>query len=155
MLSSRLTFFAKFIRGPLFTIIVGAMVVPAVLAMDPDSNAQPLSPGLRLGLLGFWLLTSGVVLFFSVRLKRVEVRDDGRLYVSNYVREWAITPNDILSVRQNRWVRSRPIRVQLRYEVGGLGSHFVFIPVRRATFRLWREDVLVEELRKYAETVYT
>jgi hypothetical protein len=94
------------------------------------------------------------ILRFAIPLKRVELRD-GRLYVSNYRREWEIAPNDILSVRQSRWVNSRPIRVQLRYDVEGLGSRFMFIPPSRARLKFWREDPQVEELRRFAETVQT
>ena len=154
MLSSRWTFFVKYIHGPLMILIIGSVLGPVAFANDyRDSGGAPMPPVFRWIFLGAFAALCVGILRFAVRLKRVELRN-GHLYVSNYLREWEIAPRDILSVRQNRWVNSRPIRVHLRYNIEGLGSRFVFIPRRRATFKFWREDPQVEELRRYAETVH-
>jgi len=152
MLSSQWTFFVKFIFGPLWIVL---FAIPAtMLAVTPGAFDPPPPPEVRWIFPAIWILFVAGILRFSVPLKRVEIRG-GRLYVSNFIREWEILPRDIVSVRQRRWVNSRPIRVQLRHDVDGLGTGFTFIPRTRLRLRFWREDPQVDELRRFAETVHT
>ena len=155
MLSSRWTYFVKFIFGPLWIVLLGTSALAAVIAPQEvfrDARSEP-PPGLQWVVVTIWLIGSAGILRFTMPLKRVELRD-GRLYVSNYRREWEIVPRDIVSVRQNRWVNARPIRVTLRHDVDGLGSSFTFVPPTRPMFfRFWREDPQVDELRRFAETI--
>lgn len=156
MLSSRWTYFLKFIFGPFWIVLLGAFALAAVIAPDQvfsGPRGEPAPPGLQWVIVVIWAIGSAGILRFTMPLKRVELRD-GRLYVSNYRREWEIVPRDILSVRQNRWVNARPIRVTLRHDVDELGSAFTFIPpTRPMRFRFWREDPQVDELRRFAETI--
>lgn len=156
MLSSRWTYFLKFLYAPLWMLAMGFILWPVVFQANEFRGVHGESlPSVIPWIFGaVWVIGCVGILRFASPLKRVELRN-GRLYVSNYRREWEIAPNDILSVRQSRWVNSRPIRVQLRYDVEGLGSRFMFIPPSRARLKFWREDPQVEELRRFAETVQT
>lgn len=152
MLSSPWTFFIKYIFGPLWIVL---FAIPAMmLAVTPSAFDPPPPPAVRWIFPAIWIVAVAGILRFNVPLKRVEIRD-GRLYVSNFVREWEILPRDIESVRQKRWVNSRPIRVRLHHDVDGLGTGFTFIPRTGLTLRFWREDPQVDELRRFAETVHT
>jgi hypothetical protein len=156
MLSSRWTYFVKFVFGPLWIVLLGAVALAAVIAPQTvlsGPRGEPAPAGFQWIIVVIWAIGSAGILRFTMPLKRVELRDS-RLYVSNYRREWEIVPRDILSVRQNRWVNARPVRVTLRHDVDGLGTSFMFIPPRRALFfQFWREDPQVDELRRFAETI--
>jgi hypothetical protein len=151
MLSSRWTYFLKYIFGPFWILSFGAVALTVMLAPESGLNVggDGLPPAARWLLVVVWIVASIGILRFTVPIKRAELRGE-RLFVSNYFREWEIFPSDIESVRQNRWVNARPIRVRLRREVDGLGTKFDLIPPQRAQLRFWREDPQVEQLRQFA-----
>jgi len=155
MLSSRWTFAVKYILGPFWILCLSVFALTLTLAPDlafKDAPGGPPPLGIRWLFLGLWALASAGILRFTLPIKRVEMRA-GRLFVSNYFREWEIFPSDVDSVRQNRWVNARPIRVRLRRQIDGLGSRFDFLPPHRAMLRFWREDPQVEQLRRFADGV--
>jgi hypothetical protein len=156
MLSSRWTYFLKFIFGPLWILLLGSFALAAVIAPQTvfsGPRGEPPPPGFQWIVVVIWAIGSAGILRFTMPLKRVELRE-GRLYVSNYRRDWELVPRDILSVRQSRWVNGRPVRVTLRHDVDGLGASFTFIPPTRAPFfRFWRDDPQVDELRRFAGTI--
>lgn len=156
MLSSRWTFSVKYIVGPSWIVCFGILVSALTLAPGgplSEGRAGSPPPGMRWLFLVIWVVGAIGILRFTFPIKRVEMRA-GRLFVSNYLREWEIFPSDIESVGQNRWVNSRPIRVRLRREVDGLGTRFDFIPPQRAMLRFWREDPQVEPLRRFADGIH-
>ena len=154
MFSSRWTPIVKFAIGPLWILFFAKLAwsVPRDITFDSVRSSAPTA--VRWLAIAIWIVVSAGILRFTLPLKRVEVRDD-RIIVSNYFREWEISPREIADVRQNRWVNGRPIRVQLRHEVDALGSAFMFMPstLRRRAF--WRESPEVNELRMLAETLRT
>lgn len=155
MLSSRWTYFVKYIVGPFWILAFGIVALTLMVAPDGGlrvGRAVPPPPGFQWLFLVIWTVATIGILRFTLPIKRVELRA-GQLFVSNYFREWEIFPSDIESVRQNRWVNARPIRVRLRREIDGLGSRFDFIPPQRAMLRFWREDPQVDQLRRFAEGV--
>ena len=155
MLSSRWTYFVKYFVGPFWILSFGVVALTLTFAPEPALNGGrggPPPPEVRWLCLVIWIVATIGILRFTFPIKRVEMRA-GRLFVSNYFREWEIFPSDIESVVQSRWVNSRPIRVRLRREVDGLGTRFDFIPPRRVMFRFWREDPQVEQLRRFAEAI--
>lgn len=93
----------------------------------------------------------GVLLWTTLPLKKVSLAPDGSLIVSNYVREWTVPASLIVDVRQNRWIRMRPITIRLRWDPG-CGTRIVFAPPQRwkNRFLFWREDPEVQELRDLA-----
>jgi len=149
-LSSRWTYFVKYILGPFWILTFGAVALTLAFAPGEwqDGRGGP-PPEFRWIFPIIWIVATFGILRFTFPIKRVEMRD-GRLFVSNYVREWEVFPSDIESVAQNRWVNSRPVRVRLRREIDGLGIRFDFIPPHRARLRFWREDPQVEQLRHFA-----
>jgi hypothetical protein len=151
MLSSRWTYFVKYILSPFWILTFGAIAL--TLAFAPGAweggRGGPPPPELRWLFPAIWIVMTIGILRSTLPIKRVELRD-GRLFVSNYFREWEIFPSDIESVAQNRWVNARPVRVRLRREIDGLGTRFDFIPPQRARLRFWREDPQVEQLRQFA-----
>lgn len=152
MLSSRWTYFVKYIVGPFWILSFGIVVLALIFAPGGEfqnGRGGPPPPELRWLFPVIWIVATVGILRSTLPLKRVELRE-GRLFVSNYFREWEIFPSDIDSVVQNRWMNSRPIRVRLRREVDGLGTRFDCIPPHRARLRFWREDPQVEQLRQFA-----
>lgn len=151
MLSSRWTYFVKYILGPFCILTFGAVALTLAFAPGAWAGGRggPPPPELRWLFPAIWIVMTIGILRSTLPIKRVELRD-GRLLVSNYFREWEVFPSDIESVAQNRWVNSRPVRVGLRREIDGLGTRFDFIPPQRARLRFWREDPQVEQLRQFA-----
>ncbi|MEP7066893.1 MAG: hypothetical protein ABI889_12725 [Gemmatimonadota bacterium] len=90
-LSSRGTFFYKLV----FPAIWIAVFLPSVYAAS-QSAVQRGSIGrpLAFSMEAAWLLVTIVVLYSTIPLVRVELRD-GRIYVSNYRREIEIRHTDI------------------------------------------------------------
>jgi len=144
-LSSAWTWFYKLFFGPIW--ILGFGLLTWLVVDDRLSSATP--PEVRGMFVLGWLAGVAMVLWLVPPLKHVALRD-GRLRVSNYLRSWDIPLGQIAEVRQNRWVKMRPIRVRLRQEVAGLGSSFTFMPPARVRIAFWREDPEVEELRALA-----
>lgn len=154
MLSSRWTYFVKYILGPFYILAFGAfgLTFAFVPGWWDGGRGGPPPPAFRWLFPIIWVVATIGILRFTFPIKRVELRH-GRLFVSNYFREWEIFPSDIESVVQNRWLNSRPVRVRLRRDIDGLGTRFDFIPPQRARLRFWRDDPQVTQLRQFADVI--
>jgi hypothetical protein len=98
------------------------------------------------GFFAAWLAVTAFILWTSVGLKRVRV-DERRLYVSNYLREISVPFTAIADVKQNRWLRHRPVTIYFK-EATGFGDRVTFMPKQRLNF--WSVDPTVSELRRLA-----
>jgi len=146
----------KFVLPPIWIVIVGyaswqLWSNPETVFVDREVGAA--TAALRWLLLAL-LAASLVVLFaFVVPLKRVRLTPEG-LLVSNYIREITVPFRDIERVRQNWLPTFRLVALDLRTDTA-LGRRAIFMPAvpRRTAFwrpDYWREDDLVDELRRLA-----
>jgi hypothetical protein len=156
MLSARWTYALKYILGPLWIVLFGTAAIVAAIAPHTLVSSTGSAPpaGSQWIFLAIWIVAAIGISRFLIPLKSVELRD-GRLYVSNYFREWELFGRDIESVKQSLWMNARPVRVRLRHDVDGLGSSFTFVPPSHRGLRFLREDPQVAELRRFAETVHS
>jgi len=146
-LSSRWTFFFKFLFGPLwiggFAAGTATLWIHAWLG-DPG-NAAP--PGLRWGFLAATVLGSAFIYWSCIRLK--EVRMDSRfLYLSNFSREIQVPLSQIVDVREFRLDNSHPITLTFSPPTE-FGSRIVFMP-RIRLIGLWSSHPVVGRLREAA-----
>ena len=147
-LSSAWTFSAKFVFPIVW--ISGFGLGTILLWMDSfhyKSNAPP-PPQLKFIFLMAWAIGSTLILWVNAGLKRVSI-GEGCLRVSNYVREIFIPLTEIVDVKQNRWINSRPITIYFR-EPTEFGDAVKFIPKQRFRITFWRVDPLVDELKRLA-----
>jgi hypothetical protein len=151
-LSSGWTFFYKY----LFPVVwIGGFAIGARVAID--NGGVSMSDGWRDGappdmvwiLLLVGLIGVASTVWLTAPLKRVQVDDAGDLVVSNYLHEWRVPVSLITEVKQNRWLKMRPITLRLRADMG-CGTSVMFMPPSRLRFRFWQEDPEVEELRQLA-----
>lgn len=151
-LSSGWTFLYKY----LFPVVwIAGFAIGARLAVYdggasiPDGWRDGAPPDVLWILLLVGLVGVALAVWFTAPLKSVRVGDDGDLVVSNYLKEWRIPVSMITEVKQNRWLKMRPITVQLRADMG-CGTRVVFMPPWRFRLLFWHEDPEVEELRELA-----
>ena len=138
-LSSLLTFTHKFVFPTIW--LGGFGLGTALLVIDPPRDGP--SP-----LLFVAALIVGAAMFFrwGFSLKKVTAAEGG-LVVSNYRRKVFVSYGQISSVRENKWINSRPISVELRSPTA-LGSSFVFVPYWALV--LWSDHPLATFLREQA-----
>lgn len=150
-LSSAWTSFYKFLLPLILTGAFAAGLRRALEERGVYSGTSAAAPPIDLILIGaLMILGIAATIVFCAPLKRVRVSDDGEsLLVSNYVQEWKVPVALISDVRQNRWLKLRPITVHLRIDPG-CGKRVMFMPPLRMNFLFWREDPEVEELRALA-----
>lgn len=135
--------------------LAAAIVLNPVWRGTPASTVNPVtgqaSPSLARLIIPFVLAALAIAIWTTMRYKRVRLDDDGTLVVGGWFHEWRVPASLITDVRQRRWLRSRPITVRLRSDVG-FGTRFTFAPPQRwlAHWMFWREDPEVEELRTLA-----
>lgn len=146
--SSRATFFMKFVFPALWILGCGAASI-AALASERASprGASSMFTG-AWDIVVIWLVCSAILLWFCAPLKRIRLRH-GRLLASNFRTEIEILPGDIERVTQNKWVNLRPITLHLRRD-GALGRHLTFIPPSHVIVAFGQSDRLVSSLREFA-----
>ncbi|MGZ4973724.1 MAG: hypothetical protein ACXWDN_13265 [Limisphaerales bacterium] len=146
-LSSAWTFWTKFIFPAVWISAVGIGTVLLWLGDLVDrNNASPPSQT-KFVVLGVWILGTTFILWISAGLKRVRM-DERQLYVSNYLREISVPFSEIIDVRQDRWINSRPITIYFR-DATEFGGRATFMPKWRIQL-FWRTDPVVSEIRRLA-----
>lgn len=146
--SSRATFFLKFVFPTLWIIGFGAASVGALRGRLTAAAGQPQRVAAFWVIVGVWLLCSIVLLWFCAPLKRIRMRD-GKLLASNFRSEIEIHPADIERVTQNKWVTAQPITLYLRTPTA-LGSRITFIPPSHVILTFSQSERLVSGLRAFA-----
>ncbi len=145
IVSSRGTYFYKFIFPTFWIILFGIMPYEAIFGPHELASKNATSAGI---IAATWIVGSALLLRVAAIVLRVQYRD-GRLYASNFRREIEIRPGDIESVTQNKWINVRPITIHLRSDLG-FGRRIRFIPPARVIYAFWKEDPIVDELREFA-----
>jgi len=150
-ISSAWTFSTKYVFPAIWIMVCGQLVVSLFLnhgklVFDGVKGAIPAS--VEYMFLVMFLIGAATIFWISMPLKRVRLAD-GTLLVSNYIEEWRIPVTLIERVSQNRWVKSRPITIRFRADLG-CGTSVKFMPRHRWRVRFWREDPEVNELRRLA-----
>ena len=118
------------------------------LSMFLDAFEGPAPPPKWIFLFA-WVAGSVFIWWSCVRLKAVSV-DDNFLYVSNYLKETAISLSDIHDVAENRWVNIHPVTIQLKAS-SEFGDKIVFMPTARS-FAFFSSHPVVSELKELARS---
>jgi hypothetical protein len=141
-LSSKWTFFLKFVFPPLIALIYGGGILafrywPPKTRMLWEAAAS-------------WAFGVGLVVWVVAPLKRVRLVDNTTLLVSNFRSEIAIPVTEVERVSQDQWLRNgRPITLHLRSETL-FGRRVMFIPPLRQQRAFGRESEVVDEVRQLA-----
>lgn len=143
-ISSRTTFVYKFIFPAIWIPLFGFVAYVALNAGRSGSGEKTVG----IVMVSAWLIVSAFLLRLVISLRRVQLRD-GRIYASNYRREIEIAPGEIERVTQNVWMNVRPITLHLRHETS-FGRRIRFLPPSRVIFTFWKEDPIVDQLRRFA-----
>jgi hypothetical protein len=143
-ISSRTTFVYKFIFPAIWIPLFGFVAYIALNAGRSGTGDRTVGIIMATA----WLVVSALLLRLVLSLMRVQLRD-GRIYASNYRREIEIVPGEIERVTQNIWMNVRPITLHLRHETS-FGRRIRFLPPSRVIFTFWKEDPIVDQLRRFA-----
>ncbi|RXH18269.1 hypothetical protein EAS54_13105 [Bradyrhizobium guangzhouense] len=148
-LSSAWTFCAKFVFPALWISGFGMGTILLWLDLMHGKNNELPPPGV-IFVGGVWIVGSAFELRAAGCLKRVLI-DERELFVSNYFREICIPFSDVIDVRQNCWVRSRPITIYFG-DATEFGDRVTFIPKLRSPLQFWcaDPDPVVDDLRRLA-----
>jgi hypothetical protein len=141
-ISSRLTFFYKFILPAIF-----AIGLINTLLTGNARNLDPTMPPYFVPVIGLVFLAWSLWLGWPV--KKVSIFGD-KLYVSNYRGEIAVPISEIVDVRGNILSDSQRITIYLRNETE-FGSKIVFLATYRWSGR-WSTHPIVEELLALANS---
>jgi hypothetical protein len=125
-LSSSITFFYKWVFDPVW--ILGCGFVTCMLWLDAfrDRAGNPPDEWIKLLILVGLIAGSAFGIWFSMRLKRVQV-DDEAIYVSNYLSEYRIPFIEISHITNNYLYRPQTVTIHLRNS-SPFGNRIVFIP---------------------------
>ena len=148
-LSSRFTFFAKYVAPVLWIAGVGLLTLRAFL--HPPS---PIDSGIAVTalnaikwlLLIAWSLGSVDVVRHAIPLRRVRV-DGDFLLISDYFREVRVPIEELVDIYQDK--RSSTITLGFKGP-SPLAGIVKFIPARPRDLLVWRDDHAAEELRRLA-----
>jgi hypothetical protein len=92
---------------------------------------------------GVWFLLRSAIPFKRVRL------DGKKLLVSNYLVEREIPINQVAEVKQHCWSGLREVIITFRTSTP-FGTRIAFIPQGFFQVMFWKEDKIVDELRRLA-----
>ena len=141
ILSSSLTVFFQAILPAALLLAFGWWALVSLLPSQTGTAGDEM----KLLVLLTGLLMLPALYWFSFRLKKVAV-DDRHLYVSNYVREIAISLSDIESVSESWLIGPKLIYIGLKAE-SLCGRKIVFAPPVRL-FSQFRHHPVADELKQ-------
>jgi hypothetical protein len=139
-LSSRLTFFDKFIFPTVWSLGFAGGTLAMFMSRDPNNRGAAV---------GFAAATLIGTLFLSavcLPLKTVIAAQDG-IVVSNFVRQIEIPYHQIASVDENKWLSTRVTTIWLNAD-SAFGQKIRFQPYTQFTLGFWRDHPAVVLLRE-------
>jgi hypothetical protein len=125
-ISSAQTFFRKWVFSPLWIGGFGLGTCALWLGTFHGRNGLPPPEFVKWAFLAAWLIGSGFILWFSGRIKQVDV-DEEALYVWNYGSEVRIPLAEVSHFTQTYMSHASTITIHLR-SVSPVGQRIVFIP---------------------------
>jgi hypothetical protein len=142
-LSSRLTFFYKFIFPAFWIVFVGVFTITVSLSQGSPTEMKLFPPTIWiLGLVVLWVLA----MEFPLRSVRVE---GTHLHISNYLREIVVPVASVTKVTENRWVNIHPVTIYFLSETD-FGKSIVFMPkVKLMLF--WGSHPVVRQIEQMAD----
>ena len=144
-ISSRTTFVYKFIFPAIWIPLFG---FAAFLALSAGNIGAGANKTVAMVMAASWIIGTALLLRLVIPLMRVQLRD-GRIVASNYRREIEIAPTEIERITQNVWINVRPITLHLRNDTS-FGRRIRFLPPSRLILAFWKEDPIVDQLRRLA-----
>jgi hypothetical protein len=134
--STNLTLFYKFFVPVFWIVFFGSMTIAAFVYDNAFYGEIPGGP-FRIGLVTFFI--SGVIMFLFtlMRLKRVEMGNDG-MYVTNYFKHLRCPYEDIEKIAESEFLFFKVVTVHLRAK-GTFGKKFTFLASRDRYAEFWRK----------------
>jgi len=146
-ISSRMTFFFKYIFAPIWIFGFGAGTLALFMGEAQTASGGPPSLGDQLFFAAVWVVGTISIILIVRPLKRVRL-DDEALLISNYRREIRVPLSQIAEIKQNVWLNTRPVTIIFRGETE-FGRRVQFIPPSKmGRWKFWNEDPIVVELRE-------
>lgn len=145
--SSQLTLFFKVFVPTIWISFFGT--IGAFLLFTGDGQANNLTmtlgaPVFSIIILLFLLIGIGLLYFFFIRLKRVEL-DKNYLYATNYVKHYRYPFHNIDHLKINRFLWWRPTRVILK-KPGKFGKRFTFLANNQLEAFLDKNPMVAKEI---------
>jgi len=141
LLSSRQTFFLKFIFPPVW---IGSFGAATVFLWWTSGLPEGPPAAMKWLFLAIWVGGSALIWWTCVRLKRVRA-DEAFLYVSNYRTEVRIPLAALRLVSESGWVNTHPVTLKFSTPTP-FGRRVVFMPKIRWFY--WTSHPVVAELRE-------
>jgi hypothetical protein len=118
-----------------------------VVGQDFKNHAgKPIPPALKFVFLAATIAGTLLVYLYGIRLKRVAIDGDS-LRISSWRRTVVVGLKEIETLRENRWLSTRPVTIYFR-ENTAFGRRIVFMPPLRMTGVFAPESPLVAKLRR-------
>jgi len=128
-ISSAQTFFQKWLLPTVWIIGFGLATCGLWLDAFRGQNNAPPPDWMKWQFLVIWLVASAFLVWWSGRIKRVQV-DDEALYASNYWSEVHIPLAEVDRITESRWCNPPTVTIHLR-PLSPYGDRIVFIPKTR------------------------
>lgn len=150
-LSSWATFGYKYLFPLAWITVFGLGVFGILTPVRTNVDGGPAPDLTRWQVVGLWVLSSAFIIWFSGRLKTIQV-DDSALYVSNYFSEVRIALTDVETISQSFRTKPKTITIHFRTETA-VGARVVFLP--RFRFHWGNSHPIVAELTELCDKAAT
>lgn len=133
--STNLTLFYKFFVPVFWIVFFGSMTI-AAFVYDNDFYGEIPGGPFRIGLVIFFISGLIMFLFTLMRLKRVEMGNDG-MYVTNYFKHLRYPYDNIEKIAESEFLFFKVVTIHLRAK-GTFGKKFTFLASRDRYAEFWR-----------------
>jgi hypothetical protein len=143
-ISSKSTFFYKFILYPFLISALGYIAFPGLFfGKVPGLPVWPRE--FQFVLIIFWFIICLISwLDPCIRFKRIRL-DEKNFYISNYFAEIQVPLLEIISVSENRWHKMNPVTLKFKNDTP-FGTSVVFAPTERGFFASFKPHPVVKEI---------